>query len=76
MLGEDSTTTLRALQQYDNEEQAAAAVAWLNEQPEPHLRDIGWGGSATIDQWRSKGSTVYGEATVPDEYVPALVQGN
>ena len=75
-LGEDSATTLRALQQYDDEEQAAAAVAWLNEQPKPHWRDIGWGGSATIDQWRSNGSTVYGEATVPDEYVPALVQGN
>ena len=28
-LGEDSATTLRALQQYDDEEQAA--VAWLNE---------------------------------------------
>ena len=75
-LGEDSTTTLRALQQYGDEEQAAAAVAWLNEQLEAHWRDIGWGGSATIDQWRSKGSTVYGETTVPGEYVPALVQGN
>ena len=75
-LGDGSTTTLRALQRYGDEEQAAAAVAWLNEQPEPHWRDIGWGGSATIDQWRSKGATVYGEAVVPDGDVPALVQGN
>ena len=75
-LSDGSTTTLRALQQYDDEEQAAAAVAWLNEQPEPHWRNIGWGGSAPIDQWRRKGSTVYGEAVVPDEDMPALVQGN
>ena len=75
-LGEGSTTTLRALHQFESEGQAEAAATWLNEQTEPRYREIGWGSSAKIDQWRRRGSTVYGEVTVPDEDVPALVQGN
>ena len=75
-LSEDSTTTLRGLQQYDNEEQVEAATDWLNEQTEARWRDIGWGRSAVVDRWQSKGPTVYGEVLVPDEDVPAVVQGN
>jgi hypothetical protein len=75
-LSDDSTTVLRALQQYDNEEQAAAAAAWLQEQDEPRWRKIGWGSSVAIDQWQHRGSTVYGEVTVPDADMPGLVQGN
>ena len=75
-LSSGSTTILRALQQFDGEEQAAAAVAWLQEQAEPRFRRIGWGDSVSIDEWRQKGATVYAEATVPDEDVPGLVQGN
>ena len=75
-LGEDSTTTLLGLQQYDREEQAEAATDWLNEQEDSRWRDIGWGSSAVIDEWRHQGATVYGETEVPDEDLPAIVQGN
>ena len=67
---------LRAMQQYDSEEEAVEAAGWLQEQTEPQWRNIGWGASATIDQWRQRGATVYGEITVPDGDVPGLVQGN
>ena len=75
-LGEDSTTTLLGLQQYDEERQAESATDWLNEQADSRWRDIGWGSSAVVDRWRSKGSTAYGEVQVPDEDMPAVVQGN
>jgi hypothetical protein len=75
-LADDSMTTLRALHQFDDEEQAAAAAAWLQEQTEPRWRNIGWGASAMVDEWRDKGATVYGEVAVPDEAMPGLVQGN
>ena len=75
-LGELSSTTLRGMWQFDNREQAATAVTWLQQQDEPHWRNIGWGASVLIDEWRLENSTVYGEATVPDEDMPALVQGN
>ena len=75
-LADESTTILRALQQFDDEEHAVAAAAWLNEQTEPRFRRIGWGSSVTIDGWRHSGSTVFGEATVPDEDVPDLLLGN
>ena len=47
-LADDSMTTLRALHQFDDEEQAAAAAAWLQEQTEPRWRNIGWGASAMV----------------------------
>ena len=75
-LADGSTTTFRALQQFDDAEQAAAAAAWLNEQDEPGWRSIGWGSSATIDEWRHRGATVYGEVVLPDEELPGLMQGN
>ena len=75
-LADGSTTTFRALQQFDDAEQAAAAAAWLNEQDDPVWRSIGWGSSATIDEWRHRGATVYGEVVLPDEELPGLVQGN
>ena len=75
-LAEESTATFRALQQFDDEDQAAAASAWLQEQTEPQYRRIGWGDSVSVDQWRRKGATVYAEATVPDERTPDLVQGH
>lgn len=75
-LADESNTNLRALRQFESEEQAVAAAAWLNEQTESYYFDIGWGASANIDQWRQRGATVYGEAEVPDADVPALVQGN
>ena len=75
-LAEDSTTVLRAIQQYDDEEHASEAAKWLQQQDEPRWRNIGWGSTATVDQWRQRGATVYGEVTVPDADVPGLVQGN
>ena len=74
-LSEESTTIMRALRQYDNDEQAAASVAWRNEQTEPYFRKIGWAGTVSIDEWRHKGATEYAEATVPDADIPAIVQG-
>ena len=75
-LADDSTTVLRAIQQYDDQEHAAVAAEWLARQDEPRWRNIGWGASAAVDQWRQRGATVYGEVTVPDTDVPRLVQGN
>ena len=75
-LSEGSSTLFRALQQYDDEAEAVAAAAWLQEQDESRWRDIGWGSSVSVEQWRQRGATVYGEATVPDADVPSLVQGN
>ena len=75
-LSEDSTTLLRAVQQYDDEEQAKAAAAWLQEQDEPRWRNIGWRSSATVERWQRQGASVFGEVTVPDADVPGLVQGN
>ena len=72
-LADGSATVLRSLWQFDDEEQAKAAVAWLQEQTESRFRR---GDSVSIDEWRQKGATVYAEATVPDEDVPGLVQGN
>ena len=75
-LSEGETTTLRGLRQFDDEEQAAIAVTWLQEQTNPRFRRLGWGDYVSIDEWRQKGSTVYAEVTVPDEDLPNLVQGN
>ena len=75
-LGDASSTTLRGMWQFDDQAQAAAAASWLQQQEEPHWRNIGWGASVLIGEWRLKNATVYGEATVPDEDMPALVQGN
>ena len=76
-LAEGSSSVFRAFRQFDDEEQAAAAAAWLNEQDEPRYREIGWGDSVAIDdQWQVGGKTVYGEVTVSDEDLPYLVQGN
>ena len=75
-LEEGATTSLRGAWQFEGEEQAALAAVWLQDQPEPHWRNIGWGQSVQIDGWQRRGSTVYGEATVPDEDVPNIVQGN
>ena len=75
-LEEGATTSLRGAWQFEGEEQAALAAVWLQDQPEPHWRNIGWGQSVQIDGWQRRGSTVYGEATVPDEEVPNIVQGN
>ena len=75
-LAEDSTTVVRAIQQYDDEVHANEAANWLAQQDEPRWRNIGWGSSAMVDLWRQKGATVYGEVTVPDADVPGLVQGN
>ncbi len=72
-LAQDATTTLRLILYFDDEDQAAAAAAWLGEQEGPHMRNIGYGSGAQIDQWRVRGTTVYAEATVPDEDVPDLV---
>ena len=65
-----STATAYFLQQYEDEGQAAEAVAWLNAQTQPHWKKIGLGENTTIDQWRQKGSTVYGEIMLPDENLP------
>lgn len=75
-LAEDSTTVVRAIQQYDDEVHAIEAANWLEQQEEPRWRNIGWGSSAQVDQWQQRGATVYGEVTVPDAEVPGLVQGN
>ena len=75
-LEEGATTSLRGAWQFEGEEQAALAAVWLQDQPEPHWRNIGWGQSVQIDGWQRRGSTVYGEATVPDADVPRIVQGN
>ncbi len=76
-LGEGSSSVFRAFRQFDDEDQAAAAAAWLNEQDDPRYREIGWGDSVAIDdQWQVGGKTVYGEVTVSDEDLPYLVQGN
>ena len=76
VLSEESTTVLTAIQQYDNEEHAAEAAKRLQQQDEPRWRNIGWGSSATVERWRQRGATVYGEVSVPDADVPALAQGN
>ena len=75
-LADGSATIVRALLQFQDEEQATTATSWINEQTEPRWRNIGWGESTTIDQWRHKGSTVYGEVTLFDEDLPGLMQGN
>ena len=75
-LADGSNTNLRALRQFESEEQARNAAEWLNDQTESFYFDIGWGSSAEIDRWRQRGVTIYGEVTVPDADVPALVQGN
>ena len=71
-----SNSTLRELRQFDDEEQAVAAAAWLNEQTEPFWREIGWGDSVSIEEWLHRETTVYAEVTLPDEELPYLVQGN
>ncbi len=75
-LADGSNSTLRELRQFDDEEHAVAAAAWLNEQAEPFWREIGWGDSVSIEEWLHRGTTVYAEVTLPDEDLPYLVQGN
>ena len=75
-LAEAPASVLRGMWQFEDEEHAALAAGWLQAQPEAHWKNIGWGGSVSIDQWRRRGSTVYGEAIVADEDLPSLVQGN
>ena len=75
-LADGSNSTLRELRQFESEEQAAAAATWLNEQTEPFWREIGWADSVSIEEWLHQGATVYAEATIPDEELPYLVQGN
>ena len=75
-LGENETTTMRALQQFSDDDQAAAAAAWLGEQEDPFWRRIGYGSGAQIDQWRAEGQSVYGEANVTDEDFLGLIQPN
>ncbi len=75
-LGENATTTMRALQQFSDDDQAAAAAAWLGEQEDSFWRRIGYGSGARIDQWRAEGQSVYGEANVTDEDFLALIQPN
>ena len=75
-LGENATTTMRALQQFNDDDEAAAAAAWLGEQEDAFWRRIGYGNGAEIDQWRAKGQSVYAEAEVADEDVLGLTQPN
>ena len=75
-LGENATTTMRVLQQFSDDDQAAIAAAWLGEQEDPVWRSVGYGNGAEIDQWRAKGQSVYGEANVADEDVLGLIQPN
>ena len=75
-LGENATTTMRVLQQFSDDDQAAVAAAWLGEQEDPVWRSVGYGSGARIDQWRAKGQSVYGEANVADEDVLGLIQPN
>ena len=75
-LGENATTTMRALQQFSDDDQAAAAAAWLGEQEDSFWRRIGYGSGAQIDQWRAEGQSVYGEANVTDEDFLGLIQPN
>ena len=75
-LGENATTTMRALQQFNDDDEAAAAAAWLGEQEDAFWRRIGYGNGAEIDQWRAKGQSVYAEAKVADEDMLDLIQPN
>ena len=75
-LGENATTTMRVLQQFSDDDQAAVAAAWLGEQEDPVWRSVGYGNGARIDQWRAEGQSVYGEANVTDEDFLALIQPN
>ena len=73
---EEESSILRALQWFDSEAQAEAMADWLQEQTEERYFRIGWGDSVRIDQWQLEGRAVIGEATVADEELPFLVQGN
>ena len=75
-LMDGSSSVFRALQRYDDGEQAAAAATWLQEQTEKRFFRIGWGDSVSIDRWQQDGRTLFAEATVADEDLPHLVQGN
>ena len=75
-LGENATTTMRALQQFSDDDQAAAAAAWLGEQEDSFWQRIGYGSGAQIDQWRAEGQSVYGEVKVADEDFLGLIQTN
>ncbi len=66
-LADDLTTTIRMLQQFDNEQRASAAAAWLQAQTEPHYRTIRYGKTVMHSQWTQRGPTVYAHITVPDE---------
>ena len=66
-LADDLTTTIRMLQQFDNEQRASAAAAWLQAQTEPHYRTIGYRKKVMHSQWTQRGPTVYAHITVPDE---------
>ena len=75
-LGENATTTMRALQQFSDDDQAAAAAGWLGGQEDSFWRRIGYGSGAQIDRWRAKRQSVYGEANVADEDFLGLSQPN
>ena len=75
-LVDGSSSVFRALQRYDDGGQAAAAAAWLQEQTEKRFFRIGWGDSVPIVGWQQDGRTLIAEATVADEDLPSLVQGN
>ena len=66
-LEEDENTTLRLLYQFDSDDQASEAAAWLQEQTESHFRTIGYNKQMQHSQWMQKGPTVHAHITVPDE---------
>ena len=75
-LMDGSSSLFRAIRWFDDETQAEAAAAWLQDQTEKRFFRIGWGDSVPVDRWQLRGRTMFGEATVADEDLPFLVQGN
>ena len=72
----DSTSAVGELRQLGSGEQAEAAAAWLNEQPEPYYRRIGYSPGFRIEQWEYRESIVYGHGVVPDDYVERVIGSN
>ena len=66
-LEEDENTTLRLLYQFDSDDQASEAAAWLQEQTEPRFRAIGYNKRMQHSQWAQRGPTVHAHITAPDE---------
>ena len=66
-LEENEDTTLRLLYQFDSDDQASEAAAWLQEQTEPRFRTIGYNKRMQHSQWTQKGPTVHAHITAPDE---------